>query len=179
MASSTEPRTARVVSSNVGWCTHVASFPGPILLASFRDPILLAASVPISQSPFLDTQRKGRGFCFSFLHTCSWDEDQGPGNDLIGRSGCVRAYSWHKTSSCVGSFPFPVLPPGPGEVVALKKLKMEKEKEGFPITSLREINMLLKARHPNIVHVRVGPAWPPGSGSVLLAVVCPTGGRME
>ena len=43
----------------------------------------------------------------------------------------------------------------PGEIVALKKLKMEKEKEGFPITSLREINMLLKAKHPNIVHVRV------------------------
>ena len=42
-----------------------------------------------------------------------------------------------------------------GEVVALKKLKMEKEKEGFPITSLREINMLLKAKHPNIVYVRV------------------------
>ncbi len=40
------------------------------------------------------------------------------------------------------------------QIVALKKLKMEKEKEGFPITSLREINMLLKAKHPNIVHVR-------------------------
>lgn len=32
---------------------------------------------------------------------------------------------------------------------------MEKEKEGFPITSLREINTLLKAQHPNIVTVRV------------------------
>lgn len=30
------------------------------------------------------------------------------------------------------------------EIVALKRLKMEKEKEGFPITSLREINTLLK-----------------------------------
>ncbi|EDV20884.1 uncharacterized protein TRIADDRAFT_31125 [Trichoplax adhaerens] len=40
------------------------------------------------------------------------------------------------------------------EVVALKRLKMEKEREGFPITSLREINTLLKADHPNIVHVR-------------------------
>ena len=40
------------------------------------------------------------------------------------------------------------------EVVALKKLKMEKEKEGFPITSLREINTLLKAQHVNIVTVR-------------------------
>uniref|UniRef100_A0A336LT46 cyclin-dependent kinase n=1 Tax=Culicoides sonorensis TaxID=179676 RepID=A0A336LT46_CULSO len=37
------------------------------------------------------------------------------------------------------------------EIVALKRLKMEKEKEGFPITSLREINTLLKGQHPNIV----------------------------
>ncbi|CDW60094.1 cyclin dependent kinase 11B [Trichuris trichiura] len=42
-----------------------------------------------------------------------------------------------------------------GEVVALKRLKMEKEKDGFPITALREVNMLLKSRsHPNIVNVR-------------------------
>ncbi|XP_026742794.1 cyclin-dependent kinase 11B isoform X3 [Trichoplusia ni] len=40
------------------------------------------------------------------------------------------------------------------EIVALKRLKMEKEKEGFPITSLREINTLLKGQHPNIVTVR-------------------------
>ena len=44
------------------------------------------------------------------------------------------------------------------EIVALKRLKMEKEKEGFPITSLREINTLLKAQHPNIVTVRVSVA---------------------
>lgn len=32
---------------------------------------------------------------------------------------------------------------------------MEKEKEGFPITSLREINMLMKCRrHPNVVGLR-------------------------
>lgn len=33
------------------------------------------------------------------------------------------------------------------EIVALKRLKMEKEKEGFPITSLREINTLLKVKY--------------------------------
>ena len=42
-----------------------------------------------------------------------------------------------------------------GKVFALKRLKLENEKEGFPITSLREIDMLLKAKHPNIVGVRV------------------------
>ncbi|XP_073512892.1 cyclin-dependent kinase 11B-like isoform X3 [Phyllobates terribilis] len=40
------------------------------------------------------------------------------------------------------------------EIFALKRLKMEKEKEGFPITSLREINTILKAQHENIVRVR-------------------------
>ncbi|VDO04328.1 unnamed protein product [Rodentolepis nana] len=40
------------------------------------------------------------------------------------------------------------------EVFALKRLKMEKEREGFPITSLREINTLMKAQHENIVTVR-------------------------
>ena len=31
---------------------------------------------------------------------------------------------------------------------------MEREKEGFPITSLREINTLLISQHQNVVHVR-------------------------
>ncbi|GMR36587.1 hypothetical protein PMAYCL1PPCAC_06782 [Pristionchus mayeri] len=40
------------------------------------------------------------------------------------------------------------------EIVALKRLKMDREKDGFPITSLREVNMLLKAAgHENIVNV--------------------------
>lgn len=38
--------------------------------------------------------------------------------------------------------------------MALKRLKMEKEKDGFPITSLREIKLLMKARHPNIVTIK-------------------------
>ena len=41
-----------------------------------------------------------------------------------------------------------------GDIVALKKLKLEKEKNGFPVTSLREIYTLMNAKHPNIVNVR-------------------------
>jgi serine/threonine protein kinase len=40
-----------------------------------------------------------------------------------------------------------------GDIKALKRLKMEKEKEGFPITALREINTLLKCKHPVSVPV--------------------------
>ena len=41
-----------------------------------------------------------------------------------------------------------------GEIVALKKLKLEKETNGFPVTSLREIDTLLRSRHNHIVNVR-------------------------
>lgn len=41
-----------------------------------------------------------------------------------------------------------------GEVVAIKKLKMENAYDGFPVTGLREIETLLEARHPNIVMLR-------------------------
>ncbi|KAJ2327850.1 hypothetical protein IWW51_001515 [Coemansia sp. RSA 2702] len=40
------------------------------------------------------------------------------------------------------------------ETVALKQLKLDQERNGFPITALREIHTLLLAKHPNIVNVR-------------------------
>ena len=39
------------------------------------------------------------------------------------------------------------------KVVALKKVLMENEKEGFPITALREIRILQLLRHENIVNL--------------------------
>ena len=41
-----------------------------------------------------------------------------------------------------------------GEVVALKKLKMDNANDGFPVTGLREIQTLMESRHPNIVNLR-------------------------
>lgn len=40
------------------------------------------------------------------------------------------------------------------ELMALKKLKLETETEGFPITSIRETITLLKGKHPNVIDVR-------------------------
>ena len=39
-------------------------------------------------------------------------------------------------------------------IVALKKVRMEKEKEGLPISGLREINLLLNIDHRNIVQLQ-------------------------
>ncbi|XP_055821059.1 cyclin-dependent kinase G-2-like [Solanum dulcamara] len=43
-----------------------------------------------------------------------------------------------------------------GEIVVLKRLKISKkeEEEGFPLTFLREINILRTCHHPSIVHVK-------------------------
>ena len=41
-----------------------------------------------------------------------------------------------------------------GKILALKKVRMHNENDGFPITSLREINILRGLDHPNIVSLK-------------------------
>ncbi|CAG9465276.1 unnamed protein product [Pedinophyceae sp. YPF-701] len=41
-----------------------------------------------------------------------------------------------------------------GKIYALKKVKMEREREGFPMTSIREFQLLMGMRHDNVVSVR-------------------------
>ncbi|KAK1384608.1 hypothetical protein POM88_022343 [Heracleum sosnowskyi] len=41
-----------------------------------------------------------------------------------------------------------------GEIVALKKLKMDNHTEGFPLMSLREINILRSSDHPSIIDLK-------------------------
>lgn len=41
-----------------------------------------------------------------------------------------------------------------GDVVALKMIRMDNEKEGFPITAIREIKLLSTLKHENIVNLR-------------------------
>lgn len=40
------------------------------------------------------------------------------------------------------------------QLVALKKVRLENEKEGFPITAVREIKILRQLNHKNIVNLR-------------------------
>lgn len=40
------------------------------------------------------------------------------------------------------------------KIVALKKVRMEHEKDGIPVSSLREIQVLLNCRHENIVQLK-------------------------
>lgn len=38
-----------------------------------------------------------------------------------------------------------------GEIVAIKKIRLEKEDDGIPSTAIREISLLKNLKHPNIV----------------------------
>jgi len=40
-----------------------------------------------------------------------------------------------------------------GEIVALKKIRMEKEKDGMPVSGLREIMLLQRCKHENVVNL--------------------------
>jgi serine/threonine protein kinase len=41
-----------------------------------------------------------------------------------------------------------------GEIVALKKVRMDNEKEGFPITAIREIKILKSLNHKNVIKMK-------------------------
>jgi len=41
-----------------------------------------------------------------------------------------------------------------GDIVALKKVRMDNEKEGFPITAIREIKILKSLDHKNVLRMK-------------------------
>lgn len=55
-----------------------------------------------------------------------------------------------------------------GERVAIKQVKLFNESEGYPVSSLREIQALLRCRHPNIVHMR--EMLTDGAGAVFIVM---------
>ena len=38
-----------------------------------------------------------------------------------------------------------------GQVVAMKKIRLESEEEGVPSTAIREVSLLQELKHPNVV----------------------------
>merc|ERR1719440_805134 len=61
------------------------------------------------------------------------------------------------------------------EVVALKRVRMDNEKEGFPITAIREIKILKILNHKNVVRLKEivtskGSDYNQGKGSIYMVM---------
>ena len=68
-----------------------------------------------------------------------------------------------------------------GQVVAIKKFRLESEEEGVPSTAIREISLLKELQHPNVV--QYAPTQTPGSSTDKLVspglhCVCVYRGRL-
>ncbi|XP_067905291.1 cyclin-dependent kinase 10 isoform X3 [Heterodontus francisci] len=78
-----------------------------------------------------------------------------PPEDKLGRSRSVKEFvKLNRIGEGTYGIVYRAHDTKSDEIVALKKVRMDKEKDGIPISSLREINLLLKLRHPNIVELK-------------------------
>lgn len=68
-----------------------------------------------------------------------------------GQFVCINEYF---SSSCCVAQVYKARDNQAKEMVALKKVRLEHEKEGFPITAVREIKILRQLNHRNIVNLR-------------------------
>lgn len=59
-----------------------------------------------------------------------------------------------------------------GNIVALKKVRMDVEKDGLPLSGLREIQVLMSCRHENIVQLKEVLVGRSLERSVFLFVSC-------
>lgn len=70
--------------------------------------------------------------------------------------GCAKLTDYEITDK-LGEGTFGIVSKGfskrTGAIVALKKILMHNEKDGFPITALREIKLLKLLSHPNVIRL--------------------------
>jgi len=113
--------------------------------------------------PKLDTEQNGDKANKKFKKPIVIDKVQvGPMTE-DGRDWGERCVDMYKIVDKVGegtygevykATPPPELNIEAGELLALKKVRLENEKEGFPITAVREIKILRQLKHKNIIKLR-------------------------
>ena len=59
-----------------------------------------------------------------------------------------------------------------GQIIALKRIRLEAEDEGIPSTAIREISLLKELQHPNIVRCGLAHCGARDACSCLRVCVC-------
>uniref|UniRef100_A0A8C8JEN7 Cyclin dependent kinase 10 n=1 Tax=Oncorhynchus tshawytscha TaxID=74940 RepID=A0A8C8JEN7_ONCTS len=97
-------------------------------------------------------------YIFSFYLTCSYKLHMLHAFPLFCQFGNCRSVKEFEKLNRIGEGTYGIVyrarDTRSDDIVALKKVRMDKEKDGIPISSLREITLLLKLRHPNIVELK-------------------------
>lgn len=113
--------------------------------------------------PKLDTEQNGDKAAKKLKQPIVIDKVQAGPMTEDGRDWGERCVDMYKIVDKVGegtygevykATPPPELNIEPGELLALKKVRLENEKEGFPITAVREIKILRQLKHKNIIKLR-------------------------
>lgn len=96
--------------------------------------------------------------------TKDYSQDGNEDSDLINRAPARKRWHWSRDVTDfeeieqIGEGTYGQVWMGrdkqSGDIVALKKVRMDQEKEGFPVTAIRELKMLRSLRHENIVNLK-------------------------
>uniref|UniRef100_A0A8C3UXX1 Cyclin-dependent kinase 10 n=3 Tax=Catharus ustulatus TaxID=91951 RepID=A0A8C3UXX1_CATUS len=101
------------------------------------------------------TERRRRGLCCSHLQL---EERRRLDAALCFQLGRCRSVKEFEKLNRIGEGTYGIVYRArdtlTDETVALKKVRMDNEKDGMPISSLREITLLLELQHPNIVELK-------------------------
>jgi len=147
------------LEQNLEFSDHSVSPPGP----TSDPPKKKLSKIMMLPLPKMDSDQNGDKVTKKLKKPIVIDKVQAGPMTEDGRDWGERCVDMYKIVDKVGegtygevykATPPPEMALEPGELLALKKVRLENEKEGFPITAVREIKILRQLKHKNIIKLR-------------------------
>jgi len=149
------------LEQNLEFSDHSVSPPGPPSDPPKKTPKL--SKIMMLPLPKMDSDQNGEKVTKKTKKPIVIDKVQAGPMTEDGRDWGERCVDMYKIVDKVGegtygevykATPPPEMALESGELLALKKVRLENEKEGFPITAVREIKILRQLKHKNIIKLR-------------------------
>jgi len=148
------------LEQNLEFSDHSVSPPGP---PSSDPPKNKLSKIRMLPLPKIESDQNGEKAAKKTKKPIVIDKVQAGPMTEDGRDWGERCVDMYKIVDKVGegtygevykATPPPEMALEAGELLALKKVRLENEKEGFPITAVREIKILRQLKHKNIIKLR-------------------------